>query len=165
MDKTNISTHKEQLSKWTPSLLLKIGVIINIVFCSIMSILLPLVIITIPAIALNGLLLVPRIDTKRYYAWWRVIPIILVLILTLIITLSIFFIVTVSIDAYNSFADFIDTYIIFWRRSAVMPSATAGSWFDILLAVIAGIGFTGCTFISLGWYKKKRLAIVDVEDK
>ncbi len=165
MSNKNVSTHKETLNRMTPNFLIKIGVILNIIFCSIMSLILPLVIITIPAIALNGLLLVPRVDTKRYYAVWRIIPIFLVLLLTTIILLSFFFLITFAVEAYSTFAEFIDKYIIFWRRSPVMPSADVGTWFEITMGVIGGLGVSGSVFISLGWYKKKEIGIIEKTDK
>ncbi len=154
---------RQQLHKWSPSWFIMIGSIINIVFCSIVSIVLPLVVITIPAIVLNAMLLVPRVDTKRYHAWWRFIPIALVLLLTTIIILTVFFLITGTEKLYTSFAELIET-LIFWTKKEVMPEYSTW-WLDIVLITIGTAGVTGNIFITLGWYKKKTIGLVEVANK
>ncbi len=145
------------LSKWTPGMFITIGAILNIIFCSILAIIFPLALITIPAIVLNALLLIPRVDTRRYHAYWRVIPVVLTLILTTIIALAIFFVVTGLAIAYDAFANLIDL-LAFWTKNPVIPDSSTWTWWlDITLIIFTACGVTGSVFISIGWYRKKEL--------
>lgn len=153
------------LSKWTPGVFITVGAILNIIFCSILAILFPLAVITIPAIVLNAMLLIPRVDTRRYHAYWRVIPVILTLILTTVVVLAIFFVVTGLATVYDSFAGFVET-VAFWTKKSFMPKSDEWTWWlDMFLAIFTACGITGSVFISIGWYRKKELGDIAVQEK
>ncbi len=157
-------TKKQKISvnKYNPGVLLITGVVINIIFASIMSFLLPLVVITIPAIVLNALLLVPRIDTKRHYAYWRIIPVILILLLTTIIAVTTLLVVGGLTDFYDSFATFVDKWIIFWTSNPVFPDSTdVRFWTDVAAIILAVIGGTGSGLTLFGWYSKKEIGVIE----
>lgn len=158
-------TKKVSLKKWTPNLMIKIGVSINIIFCALLSIPVVTLPITITAIVLNGLLLVPRVDTKRYYAIWKFIPVVLVLILTLIVGFIVIFSVTSLENVLNGFVDFINTYIIFWTKEQKVSNINITAWLEIFEIVIFTCGASGSTLIILGWYKGREIGVIEVEDK
>lgn len=156
-------TNKVYLKKWTPNFMIKLGVIINIIFCSLLSIPIVTIPITVPAITLNALLLVPRIDTKRYYAFWKFIPVVLVVLLTIIVGFIVVFSVTSLENILNSFMDFINTYVLFWTKNK-KAEINITWWLEIFEIILFTCGLSGSLLISFGWYKGRRIAIVEQEE-
>ena len=82
--------NKKTINTYKPNILIITGSIFNIIFASLFSVIPFAVVLTIPTIVFNALLLIPRTDNKKYWAVWRIVPIILSFILALIVFLSIF---------------------------------------------------------------------------
>ncbi len=162
---TKVQTHKEDINRWSPSIFMIIGVTLNIIFCSIFSILLFTIPLTIPAIVLNALLLAPRVDTKRYHAYWKYIPVIIVFSLTTILVILFSLTVSSMEDLYNGFSDFLNT-LVFWKREAIIPmEVNADPIKDVIEITLMVLGYSGSTFIIIGWYKKKKIGEIEVETK
>ncbi len=144
---------------WKPGLLIKIGVGLNIVFCSILSILVVTLPITIPSIVFNALLLVPvTSDKPRNYAS-RLIPMLLTIILAAILAVVVLFAVTSLEGALNWFVDIINKYILFWGPSLKLDALDITYWLDIYMIIILVLGSVGSAFIFIGGYNKKDLNI------
>lgn len=144
--------------------MIKFGVVMNIIFCSLLSIPIITLPITLPAIVLNAMLLIPRVDTKRYYAFWKFIPITLTMFLALLVSFIVFFSVTSLEDSLNGFLRFVDKYIIFWNDKETLSSLElAGTWLKIFEIVILSIGSIGSGLVLFGWYKGKEIGQLEVE--
>ncbi len=164
-DNQEKNTHTESLKKWSPSLFLKIGVGLSITFCAILSILIATLVITIPAIIMLSILLIPRVDTKKYHAYWKFIPVVLVIMLTAIIGAVVFF-ATVGLEQVaNTIVDFTDKYIIFWTKNDKLADVDITFWLGTFEIILFSIGCAGPVFIILGWYKGKEIGKVEVENK
>ncbi len=162
--KENSEYHTEMLKKWTPSFMLKIGVALNIAFCSLLSLLVFTLPLTVTAIILNAMLLVPRVDTKKYHAYWKFIPVVLTLLIVGIIWFIVFFTVTSLEGLLNSFVDFIDTYILFWTKKQ-SADVNITWWLWIFEAILLATGTSGSLFIVFGWYWGKEIGRVEVRNK
>ncbi len=156
--------HKETLKKWTPSFMLKIGVTINIAFCALLSIPIFTLPLTIPAIVLNALLLVPRVDTKRYHAVWKYVPIALTLFLVAIVWFIVFFSVAALEGLLNDFVTFINTYVIFWTKNGINENIEISAWLEVFEIILLSVGTSGSIFIIFGWYWGKEIGEVEVKD-
>lgn len=157
---------KVMLRKYKPNTFIIFGVIFNILIASVLSIFLPLVVITIPAIILNSLLLIPRVNTKRYWAVWKIIPIILSFILGFIVLIIVILVLASASSAYESFSQFIDT-IVFWDGSAnVLPAWNSVDDIRIYAEVILiTASLLGNIFLILGWYNVENIGYVEVKTK
>ncbi len=156
--------HKETLKKWSPNFMIKTGVILNIIFCSILSLLIVTIPITITAIILNALLLVPRVDTKRYHAFWKYIPVALNLFLTVIVMFIVIFTVASLEGVLNSFLQFINTYILVWTKNEV-EFVNITWWLEIFEIIMLIIGSVGSILIIFGWYRGKEIGEIEVKNK
>ncbi len=160
-DDYEVIDDKVALKKWKPNLLIKIGVGLNITFAALLSIPVFTLPITIPAIVMNALLLIPIVDTKRYHAYWRWIPIALVLMLTAVIVTA----VVISVLAINSlwmlFSNFMNT-IIFWTDLNWIDRLDF--WLDTFAITLTAIGSSGSVLIILGWYKGQKIGMIELTE-
>lgn len=153
------------LNKYKPNFLIIIGVFFNILFASVLSLILPLVVITIPTIVLNALLLIPTVKRKRYWAIWRIIPMLLSFVLAAVVVLSVFILLELSNDIYIAFQDFINNKIVFWTKKSVIPDwASFNETQKITDIVLIIFGCLGNVFIIFGWYKKKKIGYLHNEE-
>lgn len=159
----NSEYHTETLKRWTPSFMLKIGVILNIIFCTLLSLLVVTLPLTVPAIILNTMLLIPRVDTKRYHAHWKYIPIVLTLFLVAIIWFIVFFTVASLQSLLDSFMAFVNTYILFWTKNE--RHIDISWWLRIFEITLLSVGTSGSFFILFGWYWGKEIGEVQVKNK
>lgn len=158
------TSHKENLNRYTPGLFVKLGVGLNIAFCAILSIPIVTLPLTIPAIVLNAILLVPYVDVKRRFSIIKWIAMILTVFLTAIVSFIVFFSVTSLEGLLNGFMDFIDQYVIFWTRKDVIRDTDITFWLKTFEIIFVAIGVSGSVFLILGRYKPRKIGMVEVED-
>ncbi len=153
---------KVALKKWKPNILIKIGVGLNVAFAALLSIPVVTLPITITAIVLNSLLLIPVVDTKRYHAYWRVVPIALNILLTLMILFIVVFSVTSLQNVLDGFIEMIDKYVIFWKK--MDGTIDISSWLSIFEIVLLSIGCSGSVLIILGWYRGDKIGYLELDE-
>lgn len=165
-NKKNKKESKEEivLNYYSPTIFIIVGSIFNIIFASLFSILLVTVILTIPTIVFNALLLIPRVRTKRYWAIWKIVPITLSFIISLIVFAGVLFGATFAVQILDSIIDFIDKYILFWHSYWPNFDLETLSGFTIFKVIINWsflvVATTGNTLILIGWYKEKKLGVL-----
>ncbi|BDU67571.1 MAG: hypothetical protein TYPL_2240 [Candidatus Tyloplasma litorale] len=171
VNKTNIKPEgkivEKKLYLYKPNFLLKLGVTFNIIFASLFSLLILTLPITIVAITLNAMILVPRVNTKRYWATWRIIPILLSFLLAFLVLVGAWFSWSFVSGMVDSFFDFL-SMLSFWKKEPINVAA-----FDKMSETIQTVIGTGFIFIAsignvlilFGWYKGKEIAIVKTREK
>lgn len=158
-----------KLSIYKPTIFIIIGVTFNIIFASIFSILLVTVVLTIPTIVFNALLLIPRVNTKRYWAAWKIIPIVLSFLLTFIVFAGIIVSANYMIDLINDFIQMIDKFILFWNDywpndwSIASDSIKAAE--IILNWSFFSVAIVGNALILFGWYKERPIGTIGEVEK
>lgn len=164
--KANKKNSEEEivLSYYRPTIFIIIGAVFNIIFASIFSILLVTIILTIPTIVFNALLLVPRVNIKRYWAIWKIVPVVLSFTLAFIIFAGIFFGATFAVEILDNIIDFIDKYILFWHSYWPDFDLATTSGFNAFKIILnwsfIGVAVVGNLLILLGWYKEKELGVL-----
>ncbi len=158
----NEVTSKEILYRWKPSIFIRVGATLNIVFCSILSMLVFTLPITIPAIVLNALLLFPVIDTQNKRKLLpKIIPCALTIFLASIIAIIIFLSITSIEGLLNWFINIINNYVFFWRKEATVDIVDFSFWSDLAIGIVVGLGIGGAVLVLLGWYSKSVIGEID----
>lgn len=163
--KNKVSSDKEILYTYTPNFLIIVGVMFNILFASIFSVLLVTVVITIPTIVFNALLFVPRVNVKRYWAAWRIIPISLSFSLALLTFLLAIFATDGILDIYDGINNFL-VKIFFWMPSdsRVLPLVSRDlqpTITKLIKAIFILMASIGNVFVLFGWYHAKEIGIIE----
>ncbi len=147
------------LNLYKPTIFIIIGATFNIVFASLFSIFLVTVIITIPTVVFNALLFIPRVNTKRYWAAWRIVPVVLSFTLAFIIFAGFFFGASYAIRIIDDLINFIDKYILFWTEywpdDLLSSSEKLQFWKVLFNASFLTVACVGNVLILIGWYKAK----------
>ncbi len=154
---------KVALKKWKPNILIKVGVGLNIGFAALLSIPIVTLPITITAIVLNALLLIPVVDTRRYHAYWRWVPIALNIFLTLLILFIVVFSVTSLQNVLDGLVELIDKYVIFWKKFEKGINITG--WLKVFEIVLLSLGCSGSVLIILGWYRGVKIGMIELTEE
>lgn len=157
------------LNAYSPSIFIIIGASFNILFASLFSILLVTVVITIPTIVFNALLFVPRVNTKRYWAVWKIVPIVLSFFLAFIIFAGILIGAEWIINIIEQIFEFVDKFILFWHDYFEPEFISSSEKLELIKIIFNSlflfIALTGNVLILLGWYKAKPIGEVQKIDK